>query len=194
MRRFDLTDLDPSTSAGVASLNEVLDALGAGGVIALPSATGWRLATCSQDPARATRLLELSARPPDRPLTYLIPSLGILESIFEDQIPTGLEARGAEVWPGTTTLVVDADPVVLPQARFGHPQVALRIPVDSLLRRLMAGLPPLASVPAPGQGPTAVLALADFVDVLLELPQPPRAPPGRVLYLRADGSTQVLRG
>lgn len=194
MRRFDLRQLDPNTPDGVARLNEVLEAVGEGGLVAFPSPTGWRLGTCSRAPDRIARLLELAERPAERPLAYLIPSLGILESLFEEAVPRGLEALGVEVWPGTTTVVVEAHAAILPHARRQAPGVALRIPHDPLLRRLMAGLPPLAQVRAAGGAREHVEALAGHLDVLLELAPAPPAGPGRVLYLRGDGSTQVLRG
>jgi tRNA A37 threonylcarbamoyladenosine synthetase subunit TsaC/SUA5/YrdC len=193
MQHFDLRALDPNSPDGVVRLNEVLEAVIEGGLVTFSTSRGWRLGTCSQDPARSARIRELTGLSPDRPLTYLIPSLGILEAVFEEEVPRGLEELGAEVWPGTTTIVVDAEASILPQARGDASGIGLRLPDAPLLRRLMAGLPPLAQAGLPGDGTPALEALADHVDVRLDLPRAPQADPGRVLYLRADGSTEVLR-
>lgn len=200
MLTLDLRRIDPETPEGVARLGEVLDALETGAVVAFPTDTVWGLGTCSQDPAQIDRLFQLKGRDPGKPVSYLIPSLDALEPLFEDEVPPALLRAGRQHWPGATTLIVEADPRILPAGRRGAPGLGLRIPDHAMLRRVLTGLPPLAQTSAnrsgePPLGDAAAVAAAfgEGLDVLLLLEPPPRGGASQVLMLDSQGGARVLR-
>lgn len=201
MKVLDLIEFPPASPEGVARLNEAVDCMLDGAVAAFPTDTVWGLGTCSGDPRQVDRLFELKGRDEGKPVSYLIADFQALDSLFEGGIPPLLEARAPEVWPGTTTLIVDAPPDLLPAGRRGAPGVGFRVPGHPGLRRLLSGLPPLANTSAnlSGEPPlTSVEAIAeafgDGLDLILKLEPPGGGGASRVLYLGEHGEETELRG
>ncbi len=200
MELFDLRNFRGNSAADIRLINDAIEAISAGGVVAFPTDTVWGIGTCSQKEAVVDRLFDLKKRPATQPLSYLIPSVEALETIFEEEVPAHLENAAQLHWPGATTLIVDAPPEILPAARRGAPGVGLRIPDHETLRYLLTGLPPLANTSAnlsgspPFKNSEEILeAFGDQLDVMLLMNPLPSGAASQVLCIQPHGEERVLR-
>ena len=85
-------------------LHEIAGQLLKGKIIAFPTETVYGLAACATQSAAVTRLNELKQRPEDKPFTYHIGNLGMLERL--DMIQSRqLRFLINQFWPGPVTLI-----------------------------------------------------------------------------------------
>lgn len=91
------------------NLQEVLDALERGGVVACPTETWVALLADATNPAAVERVAELKGRPEGAPMAVLLPSIDAVEQVAR---PLSVEARALAKahWPGPLTIVSTAKP------------------------------------------------------------------------------------
>ncbi|MBI1978221.1 MAG: threonylcarbamoyl-AMP synthase [Candidatus Omnitrophica bacterium] len=85
-------------------IREVAGLLLRGKVVAFPTETVYGLAVCTTQPQAVTRLQELKQRPDDKPFTYHIGNLGVLERLDIIQ-SRALRYLTNQFWPGPVTLI-----------------------------------------------------------------------------------------
>lgn len=85
-------------------LREVSGQLLRGKIVAFPTETVYGLAACATQPAAVTRLQELKQRSDDKPFTYHIGNLGVLEQLGVVQSRT-FRFLTSRFWPGPVTLI-----------------------------------------------------------------------------------------
>lgn len=149
------------------SLQEAVERLAAGGVVAIPTETVYGLAGDALDVAVLRAIFAAKGRPPSHPL--------ILHAVDprEHAVFDARAERLAAAWPGALTLVLPRRPHVPIELTGGRETVAVRVPAHPLALELLRALGrPLAAPSANRFGqvsPTTaahVLASLPCADVL----------------------------
>ena len=136
-------------AAGIA---RAVEALRAGGVVALPTDTVYGIAVALATPGGIERLFEVKRRPPDKGIVLLLadaaqaPTIGAMTPMAA--------ALGATFWPGGLTVIVPQHTdVPLPAALTGGAStIGLRVPDHAVPRALAAGVGPLPTTSANRSG------------------------------------------
>jgi 5-(carboxyamino)imidazole ribonucleotide mutase len=111
-------------------VEEVVEVLRQGGVIALPTDTVYGLAADATNEAAVARLFEIKGRSADKAIPVLIDSDRLLHRLV-DTLPEGIEEVLDKHWPGALTLVVPKRPRTLPAIGIEN-SIAIRMP-DNML-------------------------------------------------------------
>jgi len=109
-----------------SDLEQALDALRAGGVIAYPTEAVWGLGCDPDDDRALTRLLRLKAREPAKGMILVAASIGQFAPWLEG-LPMALHAPLVASWPGPTTWLVPDNGRAHRLVRGDHDRVALRV-------------------------------------------------------------------
>ncbi len=127
------------------SIQEAIELLQAGQVVALPTETVYGLAACvSSQPAIAS-LFSLKGRPSDNPLIIHIGQLEQIESLVPSPWMARIAPLAAAHWPGPLTLVVPVKENAVPVGvRAGLPTAAFRMPAHDSTRAIINATGPLA--------------------------------------------------
>jgi L-threonylcarbamoyladenylate synthase len=128
MPRFlpvDPKDPDPTV------VREIVDVLKADGLVALPTDTVYGLAADIFSETALECLVDLKARPHDKPIPIFISSI-------EDLGTVGRLAR--KFWPGPLTLILHASPEIPEEITAGTGTVGVRIPNLRLIEMILNGL------------------------------------------------------
>lgn len=136
---------------GEAAAAEVLEALAAGSVVAIPTDTVYGLAARLDRPDALAAVFELKGRPADLALPVLIGRWGQLDEVAETW-PRDASMLAARFWPGPLTVVVPARPAVGPLVGSGGTTVGIRRPKHRLVRSLCRRAGPLAVTSANRHG------------------------------------------
>jgi tRNA threonylcarbamoyl adenosine modification protein (Sua5/YciO/YrdC/YwlC family) len=140
--------------------DEVVEALAAGKVVAVPTDTVYGLAVDPRQPGAVDRLFALKGRPGHVAVPVLIADPAGLAELAESSPATGrLTSR---YWPGPLTLVLPRRPGVAFDLGGDPATIGLRCPADALVRGLLARTGPLAVTSANRHG-EAPLYTADEV-------------------------------
>jgi L-threonylcarbamoyladenylate synthase len=116
------------------SLDEAVDRLRRGEVVAIPTETVYGLAAPLQNTDAIERIFELKERPMDNPLIIHLADSTDLETYAMD-LPSGADELTCAFWPGAFTMVVRVDKGAIPAiARASLPTAAFRIPNHALAR------------------------------------------------------------
>ncbi len=123
-------------------IDEIVRALRAGEVAAIPTDTVYGIAAALDHPEAVQRLAELKGRAADQPIALLIDSVEAVAAHLDD--PGGLD-RVRRFWPGALTAIVRVrgdspltSPVVTTDAE-GSKTLGLRQPDDELARAVIRG-------------------------------------------------------
>lgn len=108
-----------------------IDALAAGGVIAIPTDTVYGLAASLERPDALARVYAIKGRSADKALPILISDMGQLERLSDSVSPAAM-ALASAFWPGALTIVVSASAQVPTEVTRGVPTVGLRMPANSV--------------------------------------------------------------
>jgi L-threonylcarbamoyladenylate synthase len=145
----------PDDPAGRAA---AIEALRAGGVVAIPTDTVYGIAVALETPGGIEALFAAKARPPDKAIALLLADASQASEIgvFDDRA----RLLAATFWPGGLTLVVARrTDHALPAALTGGelapgavPTVGLRVPDHPAPRALAAALGPLPTTSANRSG------------------------------------------
>ncbi len=161
------------TGAPDAVLHSVAHSIRAGGVAVIPTDTLYGFSARYDRPSPIRRIAALKGRESASPFLLLIGDLAQLARLTPAPPPAAVLA---EVWPGPVTLLLAADPGLLPLLRGPAGTVAVRFPRDERLRALLdaVGVPVVStSVNRHGDTPLSDPAriAADFaqgIDVLAD--------------------------
>lgn len=88
----------------VDAMNEAIEALESGGVIAYPTETSYGLACDMTNASAVERIYQIKGRPMDKPLPVIVSSIEMAEDYVEFS-PRAC-ALAAEHWPGALTMVL----------------------------------------------------------------------------------------
>jgi len=133
---------------GPAGWAVAIEALRAGGVVALPTDTVYGICVALETPLGVDRLFEIKRRPPDKGIMLLLESADQAAGI--GIMTTAATALATVCWPGGLTVVVPQRPdVPLPAAlTAGTPTIGLRVPDHGAPRALARGVGPLPTTSA----------------------------------------------
>ena len=131
--------------ASPASMDELREALGRGGVAAIPTETFYGLAASPFDADACARVVAMKGRPAQKALPVLAASRDDFDVLGVEASPESL-ARFSALWPAPLT-VVFAVRAPLP-CTAGETSLAVRVPAHAGLRRLLAATGPLTGTSA----------------------------------------------
>jgi L-threonylcarbamoyladenylate synthase len=152
-----------------------VDALRAGGVVALPTDTVYGIAVALDTAGGIERLFQVKRRPPDKGIMLLLADATQAATI--GTMGAAATALADAFWPGGLSVIVPRRPdLKLPAALTGGtPTIGLRVPDHAAPRALARGVGPLPTTSANVSGlPEArdaseiVTQLADGVDLILD--------------------------
>jgi L-threonylcarbamoyladenylate synthase len=182
-----------------------IEALRAGGVIAIPTDTVYGIGVSLDTPGGIERLFAAKSRPPDKAIALLLADAGQAAEIGE--LTPAARALAAAFWPGGLTLVVPRrTDRALPAALTGGelapgaiPTVGLRVPNHDAPRALARELGPLPTTSANRSGePEARDAdeierlLGDAIDLVLDGGPAGGGPASTVVDVTTD-TPRILR-
>ena len=120
----------------VADLDEAVERLRAGELVAFPTETVYGLGGLALDRGALRRIFALKGRPATHPLIA-----HVLDAAQAATLTTTWDARAqalaARFWPGPLTLVVPRAPSVPAELSGGKPTVAIRAPAHPIARELL---------------------------------------------------------
>jgi 5-(carboxyamino)imidazole ribonucleotide mutase len=173
----------------VAVIEEAVDVLLDGGVIALPTDTVYGLAADATNPVAVAKLYEIKKRSADKPLAVLIDSTRMFRTLVTE-LPQGVEALLERHWPGPLTLVARKRKAAL-QAISRDVSLGLRMPDSVVALGLISMLGrPVAATSAnlAGQAPARTAQeiaerFGDQLDLILDAGPAPETGDSTVLSL-----------
>lgn len=125
----------PLPILGPESLEEIVDRLRSGGIVAIPTDTVYGLACLPTHEAALGALADLKGRDRDQPIAALIDSVADIIEFLET--PHALD-RYVSFWPGPLTVIVRAKPGgLLPPVVTAEGTVGVRKPDDRLARAVI---------------------------------------------------------
>ncbi|HEV8402744.1 MAG TPA: L-threonylcarbamoyladenylate synthase [Candidatus Limnocylindrales bacterium] len=153
-----------------------IEALRAGGVVALPTDTVYGVAVALETRGGVERLFHLKRRPPDKGIMLLLDDAAQAATI--GIMGDAAAALAAAFWPGGLSIIVPRRPdVALPAALTGGvPTIGLRVPDHDSPRELARAVGPLPTTSANVSGLAEARDAAEIVDQL-----------GKALDLILDG-------
>ena len=171
----------------VAVIEEAVDVLLDGGVIALPTDTVYGLAADATNPVAVAKLYEIKKRSADKPLAVLIDSTRMFRTLVTE-LPQGVEALLERHWPGPLTLVARKRKAAL-QAISRDVSLGLRMPDSVVALGLISMLGrPVAATSAnlAGQAPARTAQeiaerFGDQLDLILDAGPAPETSDSTVL-------------
>ena len=146
-------------------LNQAVQLLRDGGVVAFPTDTVYGVGVDPLQPEAVRRLYRIKGRPDNKPIAILVGSIEDVERV--SQSPSEPFSRLADrFWPGGLTLIVDARDLP-PEITAGGNTVGVRMPDHPLTLELLRGFGgPIATTSANRSGENPATS-AEEVDVQL---------------------------
>ena len=143
-----------------------IEALRAGGIVALPTDTVYGIAAALDTPGGVEALFAAKRRPPDKGIMLLLADAAQAPAI--GQWPSAAAALADAFWPGGLTVVVPQRPdKPLPDALTGGtPTIGLRVPDHPAPRALAAAVGPLPTTSANISGSPEARDAAEILDQL----------------------------
>jgi L-threonylcarbamoyladenylate synthase len=180
MRRIAIEDL-----GSPEELFRLRELLGNGGIAAVPTETFYALAADPLSAAGVSRILKAKGREAAKSLPVLFSGAPQLDRLGVTSTGAALQPY-LEIWPAPLTVILPIrEPI---PASLGAKTVAVRIPADRRLRRILESTGPLTGTSANRSGgaplddPDAVDALFGFeVDVLVDGGRTPGGKPSTIL-------------
>lgn len=189
-RRLGRVAVDPDTPE-VALLEEAVDCLLEGGIVALPTETVYGLAVDATHAAAVEALYAAKQRPPHKAISIMIDSARLLSPLARN-VTREMRQLMEAFWPGPLTLVFERRP-----GNFDHvsdrPTIGVRLPDHSVPLALMQALNrPLACTSANLSGSPDVRdpdvierELGERIHLILDAGVLPERPPSTVLDVTA---------
>ncbi|MFC2601874.1 MAG: L-threonylcarbamoyladenylate synthase [Candidatus Saccharimonas sp.] len=175
--------------------DELINILNGGGIGVLPTDTVYGLVARAADPVAIQKMYDIKKRA-DQPGTLIASSINDLVKLGLDSSQLSLAAK---FWPGQISVVTNADNVAvyLKQTR---DSLAVRIPDDPSLSRLLAQTGPLMTTSAnvPGQPTSSTIAEAkayfgDKVDFYVDGGTITNNQPSTIIGLNEHADVVVFR-
>jgi L-threonylcarbamoyladenylate synthase len=117
-------------------LEQAIQLLKAGNVVAIPTETVYGLAADASNDEALRQIYAIKQRPMDNPLIVHIADASLVNNWASDFSPLA-QKLAAAFWPGPFTLVLPAKPHVSSIVRGGQPTVALRVPAHPQALQLL---------------------------------------------------------
>lgn len=118
------------------TLEQAIDKLQQGEVVAIPTETVYGLAADASNDAALQQIYAIKQRPANNPLiVHIASSQQVLN--WAAEFPPLAQKMAAVFWPGPFTLVLPAQPQVSSIVRAGEPTIALRVPAHPLTLALL---------------------------------------------------------
>ncbi len=157
------------------ALEEALEVLREGGLVAFPTETVYGLGARLFDPRALERLFAVKGRPRERPLILHLAEAEMVSQVAAS-IPEVAGELMAAFWPGPLALVLPSRPEIPLEVRGGGETVGVRVPAHpvalALLRALGEPLPaPSANLtgrPSPTTAEHVVCDLGEKIDLVLD--------------------------
>ena len=149
-----------------AGRSAAIDALRAGGIVAVPTDTVYGIAVALDAPGGIESLFAAKRRPPERGIALLLADAAQAATIAV--WPATAAALATAFWPGGLTLVVPqrADVAWPPVLTGGAPTIGLRVPDHDAPRALAAAVGPLPTTSANRSGEPEARDAAGIVEQL----------------------------
>ncbi len=130
-------------SVAAREIEQAVEVLRAGGLVAFPTETVYGLGADASSPRALARLYEVKGRPATHPVIVHLADATQLDEWAVDVAP-GARALAEQHWPGPVTLVLRRRPGVLDAVTGGQDTVGLRVPAQrsalALLRAFGGGI------------------------------------------------------
>jgi L-threonylcarbamoyladenylate synthase len=158
-----------------ASIEQAVELLRQGRLVAFPTETVYGLGADASNPAAVRRIFAAKGRPADHPLIVHIPTLAHLEN-WAETIPDYALVLAKQFWPGPLALILNKRPDVLLEVTGGQQTVALRVPKHPVALRLLQAFGGGVAAPSanrfcrisPTQAQHVAEELGDAVDLILD--------------------------
>lgn len=162
IRTIDPFAPDPSV------ILEAADIIRNGGVIVFPTRNLYGLGADAFNPDAVARVFDIKRRPPDKPVSILIPSRRDLDRLVTD-IPAAAIKLMDRFWPGRITLVFPARPEVSPVLTAGTGKIGIRVPEHPVAVALIAALDrPITGTSANLSGMPGVHRIGDLPQAIID--------------------------
>ncbi|MDR1588875.1 MAG: threonylcarbamoyl-AMP synthase [Oscillospiraceae bacterium] len=134
-----------------------------GGLVAVPTETVYGLCCDGRNAEAVRRLFEVKGRPPDKPVSLLVPDIDAARAVCSD-VPSAALRLAEAFWPGPLTMTLPRAACVPDVVTAGGAAVGVRCPRhDVALRLLRMTATPLA---APSANPSGMDSPRDAAAVL----------------------------
>lgn len=117
--------------------SSLLDILGAGGMLAIPTESSYGLAVDPRNDVGVATVYRFKGRPDDKALPVVVADRGQLDLVGADPTAPGLDELAA-LWPAPLTVVVPIRRAIAASA--GEHSLAVRVPAHPRLRSLLQEL------------------------------------------------------
>jgi L-threonylcarbamoyladenylate synthase len=175
-----------------------IEALRAGGTVALPTDTVYGLVAMATDRAAVERVYDIKMRDPAQPMPLFVGSIGQAELIAE--MNDAAHRLADRFWPGALTIVLRMKPSFQTRAAAGGSTVGVRVPADPFLREAASQLGPLTGTSANIAGReechTAAQVraqLGDSVDLIVDAPVSATGRPSTAVDCSDPAAVRILR-
>lgn len=148
----------------VLDLDEALEVLAQGGVVALPTDTVYGIGASLAHPSGIGALFALKHRPASLALPVLVDSVGQIEQLGVVW-PENAQRLARAWWPGPLTVIVPVAATLAALVGGTSDSVGFRIPDDELLRGLLARSGPLVVTSANSHGEAPCSSAAAVLEV-----------------------------
>lgn len=175
---------------------KIIDAIKSGAVGILPTDTIYGVVASVSYPASADRIYEVKKRPTDKRFVILIGNRGQLPSLGINPNSKQLEALN-EFWPGPVSIDLKCDDT-LKHLHLGKNSLAVRLPAETWLRRLVNETGPIIATSANLSGEATPNNIEDIEKMLPGLDfyvgGSVGSEPSRIGTLDEDGNVFWIRG
>ena len=119
-----------------SEIEEAVETLRGGGLVAFPTETVYGLGANAADPVAVAKIFELKGRPPDHPVIVHLDNPRYLHR-WVSSMPPVAEALGARFWPGPLTLILPKSEDVNSVVTGGQDSIGVRIPSHPMAQQLL---------------------------------------------------------
>ncbi len=117
-------------------IQQAVETLRAGELVAFPTETVYGLGANAADPAAVARIFELKGRPSDHPVIVHLDNPRYLHR-WVSSMPPLAEALADAFWPGPLTLILPKADDVNPRVTGGQDSIGIRIPSHAIAQQLL---------------------------------------------------------
>ena len=152
-------------------IGEAVDALTAGGLVAIPTETVYGLAAIADRPEAVRRIYATKGRPSDHPLIVHLASAAALDGWVSD-VPAAATTLADACWPGPLTMLLPRGPRTGDWITGGRATVGVRVPAHPLTLAVLERLDNGVAAPSANRfgkvSPTTAQHVLDDLGHLLD--------------------------
>ena len=168
---------DPRATSGplTSNLDEAVEVLRRGGLVAFPTETVYGLGARARDPHAVAKIFAAKGRPADHPLIVHLARAREVASWAVD-VPPAAHRLAEAFWPGPLTLILRRAPGVPDEVTGGQETIGLRVPRHPVAQALLEKLGDGIAAPSanrfgrvsPTHAEHVLSELGDRVELILE--------------------------